>query len=315
MIMEGILKNWRGFVNEGVTPEGKIELKYYAFDWDDNVMMMPTEIIFNNVEVDAADNTETIKGEVLLSTEEFAHERGKIGKPFEFKGEMVDLRYLPNDNSFINFRDNPKANTDFIAQAQTAPLGPVFNDFAKAVNEASYFAIITARGHSKDTLREACYATIKEQRGGISLNTFLTNFNVYRKVFGQSEINDVDLALREYLKDGNCQFSPVSHPSIAGAGKGGASSPEELKKEQFKQFSNRMRRKATDLRNLNKQAEQIDQGFLESGEFQIGFSDDDIRNAKAMANMLKKSRTSSVYHTTPSGKVRLNVPRDTSGQR
>ncbi len=45
MIMEGILKNWRGFLNEGFTEQGTPDLKYYAFDWDDNVVFMPTQII------------------------------------------------------------------------------------------------------------------------------------------------------------------------------------------------------------------------------------------------------------------------------
>ena len=44
--MEGILKNWRGFVNEGITSQGKIIFNYYAFDWDDNLMKMPTKILF-----------------------------------------------------------------------------------------------------------------------------------------------------------------------------------------------------------------------------------------------------------------------------
>ena len=30
---------------EGFDPEGNPDLKYYAFDWDDNIVTMPTQII------------------------------------------------------------------------------------------------------------------------------------------------------------------------------------------------------------------------------------------------------------------------------
>ena len=32
-------------LNEGFTDEGEPDTKYYAFDWDDNLMFMPTTII------------------------------------------------------------------------------------------------------------------------------------------------------------------------------------------------------------------------------------------------------------------------------
>ena len=32
-------------LREGFDPEGSPDLKYYAFDWDDNIVTMPTQII------------------------------------------------------------------------------------------------------------------------------------------------------------------------------------------------------------------------------------------------------------------------------
>ena len=57
-------------LNEGITPEGTPDSKYYAFDWDDNIVSMPTKIILKNEHGE----------EVGMSTEDFAHYRGKIGK-------------------------------------------------------------------------------------------------------------------------------------------------------------------------------------------------------------------------------------------
>ena len=32
-------------LNEGFNDEGRPDLKYYAFDWDDNIVFMPTKIM------------------------------------------------------------------------------------------------------------------------------------------------------------------------------------------------------------------------------------------------------------------------------
>ena len=61
---------------EETTPD----IEYYAFDWDDNIMIMPTQIIL----IDK--NGE----EVGMSTEDFAEHRHQIGKEdFEYKGRTI----------------------------------------------------------------------------------------------------------------------------------------------------------------------------------------------------------------------------------
>ena len=64
-------------MKEGID-EGQPDLKYYAFDWDDNIVIMPTQIMLKT-----EDGFET-----GMSTEDFAEYRQRIGKgPFEYKGE------------------------------------------------------------------------------------------------------------------------------------------------------------------------------------------------------------------------------------
>ena len=63
-------------LREGFDDVGNPDLKYYAFDWDDNIVFMPTEII-----VATADGEE-----VGMGTEDFAEYRLDIGKePFMYK--------------------------------------------------------------------------------------------------------------------------------------------------------------------------------------------------------------------------------------
>jgi hypothetical protein len=65
---------------EGFTDEKTPEMKYYAFDWDDNIVHMPTKIIL----LDDDGN------EVSMSTEDFAEYRSIIGKEdFEYDGNKI----------------------------------------------------------------------------------------------------------------------------------------------------------------------------------------------------------------------------------
>ena len=67
-------------LREGFDEAGNPDMKYYAFDWDDNIVTMPTQIIL----IDDKDE------EVGMSTEDFAEYREQIGKePFDYKGHNV----------------------------------------------------------------------------------------------------------------------------------------------------------------------------------------------------------------------------------
>ena len=72
--------NLKKIVKEGFDDAGTPDLKYYAFDWDDNLMYMPTKIILQDEN----------GNEVGMSTEDFAEYRTEIGKkPFNYKGETI----------------------------------------------------------------------------------------------------------------------------------------------------------------------------------------------------------------------------------
>jgi hypothetical protein len=61
-------------LTEGFKEEGSPDMKYYAFDWDDNIVHMPTKIM---VKTEGGD-------EVGMSTDDFAEYRHHLGKsPFQ----------------------------------------------------------------------------------------------------------------------------------------------------------------------------------------------------------------------------------------
>jgi hypothetical protein len=153
-------------VMEGITETGSPDMKYYAFDWDDNIASMPTKIILKNKEGD----------NVGMSTEDFAHYRSIIGKEdFKYKGEEI-VGY--GEEPFQNF--NVKGDKQFIIDAMLAKPGPAWSDFVEAINNGSIFSIVTARGHTPSVLKEACYNLIISDHNGISSDELVRNLEKYR---------------------------------------------------------------------------------------------------------------------------------------
>ena len=252
MIMEGILNNWKGFLKEGFTEQGTPDLKYYAFDWDDNIVFMPTQIIL----------VDTQGQEVGMSTHAFATERSKIGKEeFNYKGHVIKGFA---ENPFRNFR--VEGDAQFIKDAPIATLGPSFKDFKKCVEGASIFAIITARGHNPDTLKEACKRYIMSGFSGINTEEVIKHIKSYNELAGISNDSPAPQLVDKYLE--LCQFSPVSHPKIAGNDPAAAASPEELKASELKRFIN----------HVDKQVKRINKNITKGQTKEIGFSDDDPKN-------------------------------------
>ena len=125
----------------------------YNFDWDDNIMFMPTKIILFHKKT---------KQELPISTHEFAHVRHDVG----VKGVYADYELL-NDSksvyfSYREFRDMGGENTFLPQVVETLKnsqcFGPSFPAFQEALSDqetAAHTTIITARGHNPESLLEA----------------------------------------------------------------------------------------------------------------------------------------------------------------
>jgi DUF1009 family protein len=245
-------------LREGFDEEGTPDMKYYSFDWDDNIAIMPTKIMLKDDE----------GGTVGMSTEDFAEYRTEIGKePFEYEGHTI-VGF--DDDAFRYFRT--EGDKQFIVDSMTAKPGPAWNDFVEAINGGSIFSIVTARGHNPNTLKEACYNYIVSNHNGISSNEVVKNLQKYRDLADEKDISKKDM-IREYLD--MCKFYPVSF------GEGSATNPEEGKIIALKEFvqyvkdlSQRIQKKAF-LKN------NISNNFVLP---KIGFSDDDPRNVEKVTS-------------------------------
>lgn len=258
--------------------ENQYGLKYYAFDWDDNLMKMPTQIILKNENGD----------EVGMSTEDFAEHRTEVGKtPFIYKGSRI-----------VGFADNPfrfftvLGDKKFLTDIETAPLlSGIWKDFVEAINSGSIFSIITARGHNPNTIKKGVYKLIKMRRGGLDETSLIKSLKEYRIQSGLNPNKTNEWLIKDYLD--RCRFYPVSF------GTGSATNPEEGKIRAMEEFVSYVRKLSYRIQKKNlKIINDVNNNFVPF-EPMVGFSDDDIRNVETMNRHFTKKDNNilKIYYT------------------
>jgi len=261
---------------------GKFPVKhllYYAFDWDDNILEMPTEIMVLTED----------GGEIGMSTSDFAEHRSKLGvEDFEYKGKIVVG--IDNETAFRNFRDENDPNVfkkDVIKAIESNSISPSWDDFMECLSNGSLFAIITARGHEKEAMRSGVewiidnILTKKTSKKNLNLSLADEMYNNLRKfahLYGDDTKYDHFLTgqpsqhplVKIYLD--NCDFVGVSAPSRGGS----PANPEAAKEEALTSF----------IKKVSSFAGKIGLKAM------VGFSDDDPKNVKHIEEAfedLKKS--------------------------
>ena len=251
-------------LREGFKGEGTPDMKYYAFDWDDNIVHMPTKIILKTDD----------GNEVGMSTDDFAEYRSKIGKEdFEYNGETI-IGF--GEDPFRNFRT--QGDKDFLVDAMRAKLGPAFNDFREAINNGSIFSIITARGHNPNTLKQAVYNYIIDGFNGIDKDQLVKNLKKYRTFVDEDDMTDDEL-IKSYLELN--KYHPVSFGDEKGA-----ANPEEAKVRAMEDFVSYIKGMANLLSKRAFVKNDISNNFVPEQPI-IGFSDDDVKNVEVMSKHFK----------------------------
>jgi len=242
-------------LKEGISEQGTPDMKYYAFDWDDNIVHMPTKIMVKTEDGD----------EIGMSTDDFAEYRHQLGKePFEFDGHTI-----------VGFSSDPykyfgvKGDKQFIIDAMKAKPAAAWPDFVEAINNGSIFSIVTARGHTPSVLKEGVYNYIVSNTNGINSNELVKNLEKYRDLNDEGTISKREM-IREYLD--LCKFYPVTH------GKGSAAEVEELKIEALKEFVKYVKEMSTHIQKKAFLKNKISNYFVPK----VGFSDDDLKNVEVV---------------------------------
>lgn len=265
------------YINDAVQTR---DFKYYIFDWDDNILHMPTKIKMEHLGDDG------VWHPISVSTGTYALVRGDTRHYRPPKGDW--------SKAFSNFEDAPDA-THFIEDTVTAleriehgeTPGPSYQALKKTLREGRLFAIVTARGHSPETLERAVRVFIKYALSEEERLEMLSNIRGYRAwLGGATEVDftsDVE-ELDRYLA--KCHFSAVTYPTFQERVKAdpiyqekitttpNASMPELAKKFAIRDFVEYIFHL---LRRLGKTDRSIS----------IGFSDDDKGNVKCVSNYIR----------------------------
>ncbi len=248
----------------------RVDLRYYMFDWDDNILHMPTRIHLER---------KTARGWKAydVSTAEFARIRRDT------------VNYRPRggdwDKAFIDFYDiGRRGARAFIGDTKIA-LAPVirghkkgapsFEKFRTALIEGRLFAIITARSHSAASIRKGVEYFVAKVLTADEKKRMIANLRGFIDYFGGDGSLTDRQVVAAYL--GLNRYHGVSSPEFKkrmGHGASGSESPERAKQVAIHDFV--------------EHALSLVRGRKLGGSISIGFSDDDSHNVRSVEAFLRK---------------------------
>ena len=251
------------------------DFKYYIFDWDDNILRMPTYI---HLERRLGNGTWVPH---LVSTALFA----------VIREDTVHYRPPGNDwsKAFVEFRDfatddeskflvDARAAIQRILGGQEAP-PPSFEKFRRALVEARLFAIVTARGHNNETLRKGVELFIDSILTDAERAEMIRNMRGYivsysgeeqNAAMTDADVRDYYLGLNRYHAVTSRQFESLMKGRIA---------PGEDSTEARKQFA---------IEDFLEHIFHIIEEIGGTKPISVGFSDDDAANVRAVTDYIRK---------------------------
>ena len=252
------------------------DLKYYIFDWDDNILRMPTYI---HMDRRLADGTWVPH---LVSTALFSVIRKDSAHYRPPGGDW--------EKAFVEFRD-PAERTEskFLEDARTAinrilegteKTPPSFNTFRKTLREGRIFAIVTARGHRPESLRKGVELFVSRILSPDERAEMIYNLRGYLVCYEGPAVNASmtdEQVVDNYLSMN--RYHAVTNPEFIAAVEAaefpGAEEPEKRKQFAILDF----------LDWLFRMVERIGARRPVS----VGFSDDDPGNVAAVADCIRNT--------------------------
>lgn len=245
----------------------KTTLTYYTFDFDDNILFLPTKIF-----LEKKVGRKWIDCEV--TTAEFARIRAS---------KIYRLKNNNPEHAFVNFRDVKK---DVFLKDVTLALSekqyaPSWKKFKKCIISGNIFAIITSRGHSEKNIKKAIKYIIDNCFTDEEKILMSKNLKSYLCKFGIS--SNKESLIDDYLN--KCEFIGVSNTSWLKKNNLTLLKTEYLKEIAFKKF----------LTRIHKMAQKI------NAKVKVGMSDDDVFNINHLHNIL----STELYFKYPNSKIVL----------
>ena len=228
------------------------KVRGYSFDWDDNILFMPTKI-----KMEKKESSRWIP--VNVSTEEFAELRNNPD-------------YRLTDHAFMDFQDPQTFISDTKKAIEDEKFAPSFDKLKESLIYANPFSIITARGTPSHTIKESIRILIGMTFDTEEVNKMVSNIE---KTYPSTKDMSMDEKIDFYLSKND--YSAVTSDEFKD--KFGldvdVENPEEGKKIALKDYVDRV------VNGVRK---------LTDGEYDrlsIGFSDDDRRNIDVVIDYIR----------------------------
>ena len=258
------------------------DFKYYIFDWDDNILHMPTRI---HLEKKCADGTwrhvSVSTGTYALVRTDSEHYRlprdgGREAAFREFQDAAGDI----GDSAFI--RDTRAALKRIKAGEKP---GPSFETLRKTLREGRIFAIVTARGHEPETIQNAVRIFIDEVLTADERREMMANLRGYRHCFDKVDHFGTDDEELDYNLS-FCRYHTVTNPGFkerladdSDFGERFANADTDRKPEVAQEFA---------IRDFT---EHLFRTLQRTGglgrSVAVGFSDDDAGNVSAVSDYIR----------------------------
>jgi hypothetical protein len=256
------------------------DFKYYIFDWDDNILHMPTRIHLEHRLSDGTWVPHSVTPAVFAV----------------IRDDRVNYRPPGGDwdKAFFEFQDTAGQNVSkFLTDTREAiarvksgetPPGPSYETLRETLREGRLFAIVTARGHEPGTLRQAVRLFIEEVLTPDERGEMMANLRGYRACFDKVTAFGTDEQELAYYLSLN-RYHAVTNPAFEKwMEKEGYVSPSQgrPKSEAAKNFA------------IKDFVEHVIEILVKTGAdsvkrpISVGFSDDDARNVAAVEDYIQQ---------------------------
>ena len=250
------------------------DFKYYIFDWDDNILHMPTRIHLEKRMADGSwqpHSVSTAAFAVLRDDRENYRPPGGVW-----------------DNAFVEFQDEAgEHESRFLRDtrislerviAGESPPGPSFGTLRETLREGRLFAIVTARGHEAESLKKAVRLFIDVVLTPEEREEMMANLRGYRACFDELAAFGTDKEeLAHYLSLN--RYHAVTSPAFKKwmARETGTAASTDAKSFAIRDFVEYVIRilERTGADTLRR-------------PISVGFSDDDIGNVKAVERTIQE---------------------------
>jgi len=267
----------------------EMRLRSYIFDWDDNILHMPTEVLIDK----------KVDGEwvpMSMATGDYAKFR---------EDPNYRLRNNKPSQAFKWFSDNDAFIKDVKKAIHHESFAPSFNKFKEALINSNPFAINTARGHQPTTIKKGVRIFIDMVLTDSEKNEMVNNIRKNLKLAeGLNDEQTIDLyldELGEYYPVSSGEFGKRFGLDVHGS----AASPEHAKKVAIEHFTKKV------FDNMDKL---INSGYK---KMSVGFSDDDLGNVRAAEEFIENELNKMypelhfvVYDTSDKGINKLVIEKE-----